>query len=255
MITLKASRLGMAAVLALSIVLQACAGGRTDSDSSSGFSLFESSSDENLTPEERALREEADVFNETVFGGAATGALVLGGLCVAAALLGGNSESIARCAVLAGVGAAAGALDGYLVAKRQEASRTKVREIDLIVKDVEADNRKIEKVNAQAQRVRDQNLERIREAEAKRRSQQISAEQLATERQRLQGNIAFLQETIEKLEARRDQYREAAQRLSAEGSGSTKELQAKIDEQTQRIENLKQMKRDLEQANEVKRIG
>jgi hypothetical protein len=253
-IVLKASRAGLAATLALSIMLQACIGSGADSDSSGGFSLFDSSSDEELTPEERALREEADVFNETVFGGAATGALLLGGLCVASALLGGGNN-MGRCAILAGVGAAAGALDGYLIAKRQESSRTKVREIDLVTQDVEADNRKIEQVNDRARRVRDQNLERIREAEAKRRSQQISAEQLATERRRLQSNIDFLQDTIDKLEERRNKYHEAAQSLSAQGSGSTAELQTKIEEQTRKIQTLKQMKRDLEKANEVKRIG
>ena len=252
---LKGTRFAMAAALALSITLQGCMGSGGDSDSSGGFSLFNSASDEDLTPEERALRKEADVFNETVFGGAATGAVLLGGLCVAAALLGGNSNNMGQCAVMAGVGAAVGALDGYLVAKRQEASRKQVAEIDLVTQDVEEDNRKIEKVNAQARKVRDQNLQRIRDAEEKRRNQQISAQQLADERERLNDNIEFLQETIDKLKKRRDQYYEAAQQLSADGKGSTAELQAKIDEQSRKIAALEEMKRDLEEANAVKRIG
>lgn len=249
---LKISRAGMVAVLALPIFLQACAG-QNDDSGGGGFSLFDSASDENLTPEERALREEADVFNETVFGGAATGAAVLGGLCVLSGLL--NNKNLSNCLVAAGVGAAFGALDGYLVAKRQEASRKGVREIDLVTQDVEKDNQKIEKVNARARKVRDQNLERIRDAEEKRRNQQISAEQLAREREHLRDNIAFLQETIDKLEKRRNEYEKAAQQLDGQGRGDTTVLRQKIDEQTRRIAALEQMKRDLEKANEVKRIG
>lgn len=252
MTALRVSRAGMVAVLVLPIFLQACVS--TDSDSGSGgFSLFDSASEEDLTPEERALREEADVFNETVFGGAATGAAVLGGLCVLSGLL--NNQNLSNCLVAAGVGAAFGALDGYLVAKRQEASRKGVREIELITQDVEEDNRRIEKVNARAQRVRDQNLDRIRDAEEKRRNQQISAEQLAREREHIRENIAFLQETIDKLEKRRDQYDEAARKLEGEGNADTSGLRARIDEQSRRIAALEQMKRDLEKANEVKRIG
>lgn len=252
MSALKISRAGMAAVLVLPIMLQACTGQNADSGSG-GFSLFNSAAEDDLTPEERALREEADVFNETVFGGAATGAAILGGLCVLSGLL--NNQNLSRCLVAAGVGAAFGALDGYLVAKRQEASRKGVREIDLVTQDVEKDNQTIEQVNARAREVRDQNIDRIRDAEEKRRNQQISAEQLAQERERLRDNIDFLQETITKLEKRRDQYEDAARELGSEGKGDTDELHARIDEQTRRIEALKKMKEDLERANEVKRIG
>jgi uncharacterized phage infection (PIP) family protein YhgE len=252
MFALKLSRASMTLVLVLPIMLQACAG-QNDDAGSGGVSLFDSASDDDLTHEERALREEADVFNETVFGGAATGAAILGGLCVLSGLL--NNKNLSNCLVAAGVGAAIGALDGYLVAKRQEASRKGVREIDLVAQDVEKDNEKIARVNAQARKVRDQNIDRIRDAEEKRRNQQISAEQLARERDRLRDNISFLQETIDKLEERRDQYEKAAQQLRSDGRGDTTELQAKIDQQTDRIEALKRMKRDLERANEVKRIG
>lgn len=252
---LKRTHIAIAVALSLSITLQGCMGSGGGSDSNGRFSLFNSGSDGDLTPEEQALRKEADVFNETVFGGAASWAAVGGVACVALKLLGGDSGNMGQCAVMAGVGAVFGALDGYLVAKQQEAARKQVSELALVSQDVAKDNLKIERINAKARKVRDQNLERIRNAEEKRRNQQISSQQLADERERLNDNIEFLQETIDKLKTRRDQYQEARQKLIAGGKGKSAELRSKIDEQSRKIEALEEMKHDLEEANAVKRIG
>ena len=87
------------AFLSMALVLAGC---QTAGDSDQ-ISLFESSAP--LTPAEQAMRDDADVFNETLFGGAAAGAVLGGVFCAMSLLLGSDENGIATCAAAIGVGA------------------------------------------------------------------------------------------------------------------------------------------------------
>ena len=85
-----------------------------------------------LTDSEKALRDESQVFSETVIGGAAAGAALSGLGC---ALFGGRP---ADCIATAAAGAVVGAAGGYLVATRQAAAKEQVAEIDIVTRDIAA---------------------------------------------------------------------------------------------------------------------
>ncbi len=244
-------RFGIVLFVCLSLVLSGCAGNRDSGGNP--FDFLASEDDENLTPEERRLRDQAAVFNETVFGGAVAGAALLGGLCFLGALF-NNGQGLAECAVRAGIGAAIGAVDGYLIAKRQEAADRQVAEIDLVTRELEQKNRDLERLVATSKRVVDQNRERIRDVQLKVAQKKVRFEQLEFERQHLQSNIDQMNGTISNLIRERDNYREVAQQLGNEGR-DTSALQTQIREMETRIAQLEQERNELENIKRAMRVG
>ncbi|WP_417513565.1 hypothetical protein [Minwuia sp.] len=241
-------------LLSLSVLVGGCAtNGDTGQSNPFDFLASDSADNPNLTPEERALRKDAEIFNETVFGGAATGAALLGGLCVVGALL-GNNNSLGRCAVLAGVGAAVGAVDGYLVAKRQEAARKQVREIDLVTQEMEEKNVKLRRLVATSKKVVEQNRERIRDVQIKVAQNQARQDELRIEKERLESNIDVMDETIASLKKERENYQDVADDLTNEGRNTTA-LRQEISEMNQQIAALERERNELEQINRAVRIG
>ncbi|WP_416896963.1 MAG: hypothetical protein ACMVY4_15810 [Minwuia sp.] len=252
----KVARVLAVAVVAFPVLLGGC---QTTGDSDGGGSLFDfggsSSDDPNLTPEERALREDAEVFNETVFGGAATGAVIAGGLCALGALLGNNGgNALGRCAIMAGVGGAIGAIDGYMVAKRQEAARKQVREIDLVTEEIEAKNVKLRRLVDSSRRVVDQNRQRLEEVRIKVAANAAREDELRREKDRLEANIDVMDDTLENLRDERDNYEEVVRELRA-GGQNTAQLEAQIGEMNQQIAALERERNELEAINRAVRIG
>lgn len=236
------------AVLSATLVLTGC---QTAGDSGQ-TTLFGGS--EPLTPAEQAMREDADVFNETVFGGAATGAALGGVFCAMSLLLGSNKNGIATCAAAIGVGAAIGAVDGYMVATRQEAARRQVREIDLVTQDIEQSNARLRKLVASSQKVVEQNRERINEVKIKVAQNQARAEELTREQARLDDNIAVMSDTLENLRDERDGYVEVAGELASEGQ-DTSRLREQVREMNRQIEALESERDTLENINRASKIG
>lgn len=241
------SRVLAFAVLSATLALTGC---QTTGDSGQ-TSLFDSS--EPLTPAERQMRADADVFNETVFGGAATGA-AMGGLICALSLLTGGQNNTAVCATAIGVGAALGAVDGYMVATRQEAARRQVREIDLVTEDIEQSNAKIRKLVASSQKVVEQNRERINAVKMKVARNEARAEELAREQARLDENIEVMSDTLDNLRDERDAYVEVAGELGAQGQ-DTGALHAQVREMNRQITALEKERDALEEINRASKIG
>ena len=236
------------AFLSMTVVLTGC---QTAGDSGQ-TSLFGSSAP--LTPAEQAMREDADVFNETVFGGAATGAALGGDFCAMSLLLGSNQNGIATCAAAIGVGAAIGAVDGYMVATRQEAARRQVRQIDLVTQDIEQSNARLRKLVASSQKVVEQNRERINEVKIKVAQNQARAEELTREQARLDDNISVMSDTLGNLRDERDGYVEVAGELGAQGQDTTR-LREQVREMNRQIEALENERDTLENINRASKIG
>jgi uncharacterized protein YhaN len=243
-------RYGRVPAIAFLSVALALAGCQTAGDSGR-TTLFGSS--EPLTPAEQEMRNDADVFNETVFGGAATGA-ALGGLLCALSLLSGGKNNAAVCATAIGVGAALGAVDGYMVATRQEAARRQVREIDVVTEDIEQSNARLRKLVASSQKVVEQNRERINEVKLKVAQNQARAEELTREQARLDDNIAVMSNTLDSLRDERDAYVEVAGELGAQGQDTAK-LRAQVVEMNRQIAALEKERDALEEINRASKIG
>ncbi|ANK81458.1 MAG: hypothetical protein TEF_12090 [Rhizobiales bacterium NRL2] len=241
-----------AGLLAAALALAGCAQ-NADGQRQGLFDFASSGNDENLSEEERQLREDAEVFNETVAGGAATNALLFGGLCVAAALLGGG-DNMGQCAIMAGIGAAYGAVDGYLVAKRQEAARRQVREIDLVTEEIQEKNVKLRKLVETSQRVVAENRERLQEIRIKVAKNEVREEMLEEESRRLQSNIGVMDSTIAQLEKERDNYYQVAEQLEGDGR-DTRQLEAEIRDMNHQIAALERERDALEEIDRAVRIG
>jgi hypothetical protein len=236
------------AFLSMALVLAGC---QTAGDSDQ-ISLFESSAP--LTPAEQAMRDDADVFNETLFGGAAAGAVLGGVFCAMSLLLGSDENGIATCAAAIGVGATIGAVDGYMVATRQEAARQQVQQIDLVTQDIEKSNARLRKLVASSQKVVEQNRERINEVKIKVAQNQAHAEELTRERARLDDNISVMSDTLGNLRDERDGYVEVAGELTSEGQ-DTSRLREQVREMNRQIEALERERDALENINRASKIG
>jgi len=236
--------------LALALILNGCASGDTGDRP---FDFLAGDENAKLTPEERRLRDDAAEFNETVAGGAATGALLLGGLCMVGVLLNGG-DGLGQCAIRAGVGAAIGAVDGYLVAKRQEAARQRVREIDLVTKELEDKNVKLQQLVDSSRRVVEQNRTRIQDVQLKVAQKKMRQEQLVQEQAQLQSNIDLMNQTIANLTRERDNYQQVAGQLGRDGR-NTAALEKQIRTMEQQIAALQVERDELEKIKRAVRLG
>lgn len=245
-------KLVAAGLIAAAIALAGCAQ-NADGQRQGLFDFPSSGGDGNLSEEERQLREDAEVFNETVAGGAVTHGLLFGGLCVAAALLGGN-DNMGQCAVMAGIGAAYGAVDGYLVAKRQEAARQQVREIDLVTEEIQEKNVSLRKLVETSRKVVAENRERLQDVRLKVAKNEVREEMLEEERRRLQSNVDVMNGTIAQLEKERDNYYQVAEQLEGDGR-DTRQLEAEIRDMNQQIVALERERDALEEIDRAVRIG
>ena len=203
---------------------------------------------QNLTPEEEQLRADASVFDETVLGGAAMGAAVG---CAFGFLLGGNAED---CLVGGIGGGALGALGGYLTATEQEAAQGHVRQIDIVTRDINADNENLRTLVASASRVLDQNRQQAQLVKQKLARAELAEGELANMRARLRSNIAFMNETIVKLEEKRSQYVEVANSLAGKGQ-DTSGLQQRVGDMKNHIAALIAYRDTLEEQLNVELVG
>ena len=201
-----------------------------------------------LTDDERALRDQSQVFNETVLGGAAVGAGVGGITCM---LLG---QSAAECIPEMIAGAAVGAAGGYLVAAKQEAAAEQVRQTDIVTRDVVADNEKIAKSVALARNVLDENRAAVTALRERIASNEAEAGEAEAMEARLRSNIETLNTTISKLNERKQTYVDALAALTDEGE-DTSGLSAQVREMEAQITQLVEYRSALEEEIDVELMG
>lgn len=201
-----------------------------------------------LTSDEQALRSNADVFNETVIGGAAAGAAVGGLTCL---LLGGGPED---CVEEVALGAVVGGVAGYLTASKQEAANQQVAQIDIITRDIQAENAQAAKVVASARKVLDENRAAAKAVRERVANQEAEAADVAAMQAKLQSNINVLNGVIAKLGEKRDTFAEAAASLDAEGQ-QTAGLRQQVREMEDQIALLVQYRDVLVDEISVELMG
>lgn len=193
----------------------------------------------NLTPAERRLREDSRVFNETILGGVAVGALA--GAAVGA-LLGaalGGGRGAAKGAIAGGVlGGVAGGLDGWRVALKQEAARKQVREIDLATEQVLAENRRMQQSIDNMDQVLSQSRRSVRGARTGYRQGKVTADEVRAVENRARNNAQYASQTIEGQENRLDEIRQQRSALQQEGQ-NTRAMDRQIADMERKLENAR----------------
>ena len=201
-----------------------------------------------LTDDERALREQSQIFDNTVLGGAAVGAGIGGITCM---LLGQSAED---CIPEMMAGAAVGAAGGYLVAAKQKAANEQVRQTDIVTRDVVADNENIARSVALARNVLNENRAAVKTLKERIANNESEAGEIEAMQARLRSNIEILNTTIGKLNERKQTYVDALAGLESEGEDTTA-LRAQVREMEDQIAQLVQYRSALEDEIDVELMG
>ena len=201
-----------------------------------------------LTDDERALREQSQVFDKTVLGGAAVGAGIGGITCM---LFG---QSVEDCVPEMVAGAAVGAAGGYLVAAKQKAASEQVRQTDIVTRDVVADNEKIARSVSLARNVLNENRAAVKALKERIATNKSEAGEIEAIQARLRSNIEILNTTIGKLNERKQMYVDALASLASEGEDTTA-LRVQVREMEDQIAQLVQYRSALEEEIDVELMG
>lgn len=151
-----------------------------------------------LSPEERALREQARRFDRTVWQGVMIGAVAGGAIGV---LAGGDARGAAEGVM---VGAAVGAIAGVYVAGMQKRYADKEDQLQAMTADVQTANRETEALIADVRKVIEEDRRRLAAVQAQIGRGQATQAQLIQERGRAAGNRRVVEQA---LQGGRDRYR------------------------------------------------
>ena len=201
-----------------------------------------------LTENEQALRDDSQAFTETVLGGAATGALAGGGLCML------TGKSLQDCLGAAAIGGALGAAGGYAVATKQAAANENVAQTDIVTRDIEADNQKLGKLVASTRNVVQENRAAVEALKARVASKEAEAGEVEALQARLRSNADLLNNTIGKLNERKDTYTETLASMEGEGEDTTA-LRQEVSEMEDQIAQLVEYRSALEDEIDVELMG
>ncbi|MEP7299983.1 MAG: hypothetical protein ABI699_00520 [Caldimonas sp.] len=206
------------------------------------------------TPAESRMREDSTRFASTVLGGTVAACAVGAIVSALGCKLAGNDASKNRQCALAGcvVLGAAGAADGYYTAKKQQASRDKVRETNAIAADVRHDNQRIQAFLDSSSTVVAESRTKLARLHADTAARRISADQAAAERQNIEQNRDLMQSTVDEMKKSRDVYAGAARQARAAGTGG-RELDGEIAQMNQKIAALERNVRTMNSALSVNR--
>ncbi len=249
-------RQAMALLLAGSMALSGCAtkpgtsSGADSGDSSSGSSAIK---DPELAADEAALQEDANLFNSTVAGGAALGAGVgiLAGVLIGATT--GRIDNMVRYGIAGGLaGGVLGGVDGYMTATAQEASRKRIRQIDVITRDVQKDNENSEKLIESSKRFVESADRRIQEINTEVATKQTSIESARAERAQIEKSRNLMADRLADLKKKRDGYQQASAKL--QGQEDTSALDAEIRRLNEQVATLEQTVVAMNQALAVSKV-
>ena len=201
-----------------------------------------------LSAEERALREEAKLFDSTVLGGAAAGAAAGGLGCM---LFGG---SLSDCATEIAIGAAVGGVAGYMTATSQRAANEHVRQTEIVTSDIVAENTKLAKLVSSARSVVESNRAAAEALKARIASKEADAAEVEAMQARLRSNVDVLNSTIGKLTEKKQQYVEVAANLQSQGE-DTANVRAQVREMEDHIALLVEYRNALEEELDVEVMG
>jgi outer membrane murein-binding lipoprotein Lpp len=194
-----------------------------------------------LTPAEKQLREDGEAYNRVVLGGAAVGAAA-GAAVGALSCLFADSKDRGRCALQRGViggavGGIAGAIDGYYTAKKQQAAQQKVREIDLVTRDVRNDNTRLVAFIHSSDTVLAESRSKLAQVNRDVSASKMSVQQARAEQARIEQNRDLMQQTLENTKKSRDVYQQTSAKMPTTAA-SKRDLDAEIRKLNQEIAAL-----------------
>jgi hypothetical protein len=245
-------RLGV--VLAVSMALAGCETMGELQNPFTDLMSFQSTSSLPVSPAEQQLLDDEKRFNNTVMSAVLTGA-VAGGL--SGAIIGastGKSSKDVRDAAFVGmvVGGTAMGIDGYVTAKKEQASRERTRATEAAANDVREDNQRLQRYVESSSRVLEEGTSRLASLKRDIASKKITAEEERRAREREERNIASINKTLTEARKTRDQYMEASSKLPGTPRNK-RSLDSEISQMNQQIKTLEGNVAAYNQALQVSR--
>ncbi len=201
-------------IVIVAVALGACATSR-------GFN----SGDAGLTPEQRALRTEAERFNQTMGEGAVVGALLGAGI----GALAGRRNPLAGALVGAAAGAALGAGAGYLVAAQNEQYASSEQRLNAQIGAARQDVARYQTAAINAQRVADMHRANIARMNAEYRAGRISAEQYRNRAAGIRSDLGAMSALIQENEQLVQAYEQEIANLQRQGANTSQMVTARND--------------------------
>lgn len=207
-----------------------------------------------LSPAETQMREDQDRFNKTVFGGAVTGAVIGAGAGLVYSVITGQDSKARNKTVLAtaAAGAVAGGLDGYVTAKKEQAGRQQVRELQAATADVRQDNEHLQAFIESTNSVLAEGRARLATLRSDVAARRISVKDAEQTRQHEQQNIDEMRATLDTAKKSREQYQQAASRLQGTPQ-ERRDLDAEIKKMDREVAKLEGNIAEYSRALQVSR--
>jgi hypothetical protein len=208
-----------------------------------------------MTSDERLLREQSDDFvQENMFGGAATGA-IFG--CILGAVLGASLGSSGKdaaigCGAGAGAGALIGGVDGYMQAKEAQYQANQVAMAQSVAADVRAQNQELQRAVDTAQRVVDNDRQRLAQLQSQVAAKQMTLEQARAEADVIRDNSAQIADILAAAREKRDNFIQARNDLA---TSDTYELDQEIDQLNHEIAKLEQQLASINTSLDLTGLG
>jgi predicted small secreted protein len=244
----KRTRQVLVLLLACSVFVSACASQRGSGAEATQTSTAGGSP---MTADEEQLRKEANTFNTTVVEGSLLGAGlgILAGVLIGATT--GRVENMVKYGAVGGVtGGVLGGVDGYMVAKRQESGNNRIRMIQSMTRDVEADNEKLHALVESSNRILADSKRQLADINQQVETKTADLAEARATRSRVEQNRNVMQASLDGLKKRRDTYHKAA----AQTGGDTRDLDAQIQRLDQQIAELEQNVLAMNQALAVSKV-
>jgi uncharacterized protein YcfJ len=209
--------------------------------------------DQNLSPAEKKMHEQAATFNQTVAEGALVG-------CVAGTLLGILASSrnnrgqgaVVGCAA----GAAVGGATGYAVASQQESYANEEERLNAKTEEVKADNQRLAGLIDSSRQVIASDKATIENLDKQIAAGKITSDKAKVELAKVDNNIKYLTQTVANLKKRQEEY-QTARDQSAQGAGpkATAAMDAEIGTLKTQIASLEKDLDGLMARRKISRVG
>ena len=225
-----------ALALALVLVLGACT----------------TTNNENLSPAEKKMREQADTFNQTMAEGALVG-------CLAGTIIGAlasNRHHGSGAAIGCGAGAAMGGAAGYAVASKQESYANEEARLNAKTAEVKADNQRLAGLIDTSRTVTASDKAEIESLDKKIAAGKITAEKAKVKIAKVDDNIKYLTQTVASLKKRQEEYQLARDQSAKEaGPRATASMDAEIGTLKTQIATLEKDLDGLMARRKISRVG
>lgn len=201
---------------------------------------------EDLTPEQRKMREQAQAYNKTVGQGIGIGALA-GGLLMAA--LGGDGEDIAAGAA---VGGAVGGIAGSYYAEKQKEYASEEDALDSMISDARDYNQESRRLIATAEQVCEKQTRKLADLKRQLDAGQDTKKALRKEIRIARADKRIIEESLASTQEEMEKYQKAMARHQKDFPGSdVSEFEDEIAVIGERVEELETLSQQLAESIEA----